>query len=229
MNSPGPVTTPPTSNNEITSHLIHEASEGPHVRGLVVGLVGPNLGRHVVRSSNLSLEEAVLHPLGDVHVSDLDGAVVAQEAVSGLKVAMTNLLCVQVCQRLEALNEVSPDHLLVDVLPALLIPLDLWGRGATRRVGGVAKISTRKELQGGKQGTHLLGQVTVTTILHNNTKFRIAPVQEGLKETNNVRVLDGRQEPNFIEGIGDLRLFHFRNIDALQSISFAIGTTLHLK
>ena len=40
---------------------------------------------------------------------------------------MAYLLAVQMAERLEALDKVRPDDLLVNVLPALLVALDLRG------------------------------------------------------------------------------------------------------
>ena len=59
---------------------------------------------------------------------------------------MAYLLAVQMAERLEALDKVRPDDLLVNVLPALLVALDLRG-GAKRAAGRVALVEELRWLR----------------------------------------------------------------------------------
>mmetsp|Transcript_18359 Transcript_18359/g.56072 ORF Transcript_18359/g.56072 Transcript_18359/m.56072 type:complete len:242 (+) Transcript_18359:769-1494(+) len=106
--------------------LVDEAARGPDVRRRIVRAVGPDLRAHVVGRTDLRLHHAVaLDALRDVHVADLDAAVLAEEAVRRLDVAVHDARLVQVVQRRHALHEVGPDDVLVDVLAALAIAFHL--------------------------------------------------------------------------------------------------------
>ena len=103
-----------------------------------------------------------LHPLGNIHVPNLNSPVVTQEAVRRLEVTVADLLRVEVRERLQALNQVRPNHLLVDVLAAFFVTLDFFG------------------------------EVTVGTVLHYNAELGVVAVEERLEESDDVRVSNAR-------------------------------------
>lgn len=159
--------------------FIDQATKGPHVRRLVVWFVTPDFGAHVVRCPNLSFKEPVLHAFAHIHVSDFDRSIITQETIGWLQVAMANLLAMKVRKGLQALDQVSPDHLLINILAPLLVPL------------------------------HLFSQVAVRAILHNYAQFSVRAVQECFKEANNVWVSDGGKEADLwvVGGLVALMLF----------------------
>jgi len=79
-------------------HLVHAAAERPHVRLGVVGLVGEELGTHVVGRADDCGGHVVgaLEHSGNAQVAHLDDLVLGQEDVLRLQVSVQDVLLVHV-------------------------------------------------------------------------------------------------------------------------------------
>ena len=96
--------------------FVHETPKSPDVALLVVRLLLAHLWGEVQWSSHPSLSKlrAWVEGPPESHVPDLDVAVPIQEDVAGFDIPVQDPLLVQVLEPLTNLNEVRPQHLLVD-------------------------------------------------------------------------------------------------------------------
>mmetsp|Transcript_10100 Transcript_10100/g.29880 ORF Transcript_10100/g.29880 Transcript_10100/m.29880 type:complete len:246 (-) Transcript_10100:463-1200(-) len=101
----------PTERWISAEHGVHHHAQGPHVRGLRVGLL-QDLGAHVVGRAHSGLHHAALleyrrkAEVDDLHGAALDGPRGLEEEVLGLQVPVADVLAVHVVH--------APHHLLHD-------------------------------------------------------------------------------------------------------------------
>ena len=67
-----------------------------------------------------------IHPFRYIHIPILILPSSARKGVRDLDVSMANSLAVEIFQSLDTLDHISPDHVLVDILPATLVSLHLF-------------------------------------------------------------------------------------------------------
>ena len=91
--------------------LVSHASQGPYVALRIVGLVSPHLGRRVVRSAGLSVNESHLCNFTHIHVPQLVHIVLRQKYVGTLQVPVQDAVRVQHTQRLENVVKQQPNVL----------------------------------------------------------------------------------------------------------------------
>lgn len=106
-------------------HLIEDTPQRPDIGLVVVGLVLPDLRRGVVGRAGLGVEEPFFGDLGDVHVAQLDRAILVEEDVGRLHVSVVDFEVVEGLESVDHLNENVPDFLFLEQLAALLMPHDL--------------------------------------------------------------------------------------------------------
>jgi hypothetical protein len=154
------------------THLIQNTAQTPYITFLVMRHVFPYFGRRIVRRSSLRIRESLfLDYFADIKVSKFRLHIFKQENICRLHVTMQNFATMERLESSDDLYEDVPDFLLFDVCFSLLVR------------------------------AYLLEHVAIVRQLHDQAHARASLIYEGLFESNNVWVVNRRQNPDFIERI----------------------------
>ncbi len=107
-----------------SAHLIKHASKGPNVTFIAVGIVVPDFGAGIVRSSCLGIGKVFVHEDRNIHVANFWDVIFPKENVGWLQISVDDFGCVKGFETLENASSDGPDLKLVEVLAVFVLFLD---------------------------------------------------------------------------------------------------------
>lgn len=152
-------------------HFVDHTTQAPNITLVVIWLFLPDFGAGIVRRARLSLEQSSLRNLGDIEVTKLDHTLLGHEQIGTLDIPVDYFEIMEGLQSSHRLDQEVPDLLLRELCLLLFVLLDC------------------------------LQQIATVCQLHYDTETSFLVVKEGILVSDDIRMVDGGENSNFIQSI----------------------------